>query len=100
MKESAGWSDQEALLFSMGFGIINPVFAFPAVWTIDKLGHCKLLLYTFQFMALLQGLMAIAFALKDGFTRRVLAIAGMYLFEIAYSPGEGPVPNVYSAGKS
>lgn len=26
-----------------------------------------------------------------------LAIAGMYLFGVAYSPGEGPVPFVYSA---
>ncbi len=99
MKENAGWSDQDALLLSMGFGIINFVFAFPAVWTIDKLGRRKLLLYTFPFMALFQGLMVIAFAMKDGVARRVLAIAGMYLFGIAYSPGEGPVPFVYSAGK-
>ena len=99
MKENAGWSDQNALLLSMGFGIINFVFAFPAVWTIDKLGRRKLLLYTFPFMALFQGLMVIAFALKDGVARRVLAIAGMYLFGIAYSPGEGPVPFVYSAGE-
>lgn len=36
----------------------------------------------------------------SGFTKTrqwPLAIIGMYLFGVAYSPGEGPVPFVYSA---
>jgi MFS family permease len=97
MRDNAGWSDNDALLLSMGFGIINFVFAIPAIWTIDTFGRRNLLLFTFPFMALFQGIMVIAFAFEDGAARRVLAIIGMYLFGIAYSPGEGPVPFVYSS---
>ena len=41
-----------ALLGSMGFGIINFVFALPAVRTIDTFGRRNLLLFTFPLMAL------------------------------------------------
>lgn len=100
MRDDAGWGDQDALLLSMGFGIINFLFAFPAVWTIDSFGRRNLLLFTFPFMALFQIFNAIAFALpKRSTAQQALAITGMYLFGIAYSPGEGPVPFVYSAGK-
>lgn len=97
MKDNAKWSEEQALLLSAGFGIINFVFAFPAVWTIDTFGRRNLLLFTFPFMALFQGIMVVAFAIPDGNARRILAIVGMYMFGIAYSPGEGPVPFVYSA---
>jgi MFS family permease len=97
MKDNANWSSESALLLSAGFGIINFVFAFPAIWTIDTFGRRNLLLFTFPLMALFQFIMVIAFAVPDGVARRALAIVGMYLFGIAYSPGEGPVPFVYSA---
>ncbi|KAF1927013.1 uncharacterized protein M421DRAFT_102106 [Didymella exigua CBS 183.55] len=97
MRDDAGWSANDALLLSMGFGIINFVFAIPAIWTIDTFGRRNLLLFTFPFMALFQGIMVVAFAIENGVTRRVLTIIGMYLFGIAYSPGEGPVPFVYSS---
>jgi hypothetical protein len=97
MKDKAGWSDKSALLLSAGFGIINFVFAFPAVWTIDTFGRRNLLLFTFPFMALFQFIMVVAVALPNGPSRQALIIVGMYLFGIAYSPGEGPVPFVYSA---
>jgi sugar porter (SP) family MFS transporter len=93
----AHWSNENALLLSAGFGIINFVFAFPAVWTIDTFGRRNLLLFTFPFMALFQFLMVVAVSLPNGNSRRALVIVGMYLFGIAYSPGEGPVPFVYSA---
>lgn len=49
-------------------------------------------------MALFQVIMVIAFALPNQSTaQHALVIIGMYLFGIAYSPGEGPVPFVYSA---
>lgn len=100
LKDDAKWEDRTALLLSMGFGIINFLFALPAVWTIDTFGRRNLLLFTFPFMALFQYFMVVAFALPTGSSaRQVLAIVGMYLFGIAYSPGEGPVPFVYSAGK-
>lgn len=97
MKVEAGWSPESSLLLSAGFGIINFLFAFPAVWTIDTFGRRNLLLFTFPFMALFQFIMVVAVALPDVTQKRALAIVGMYLFGIAYSPGEGPVPFVYSA---
>ena len=74
----------------MGVGIINFAFAVPAFFTIDRFGRRNLLLVTFPFLALFQLLSAIAF--KVGSKR--LIIAGLYLFAVAYSPGEGPVPFV------
>ncbi|KAF2814572.1 putative MFS myo-inositol transporter [Mytilinidion resinicola] len=94
---SAGFSSQNALLASMGFGIINFIFAIPAVWTIDSFGRRSLLLATFPFMALFQVFIAVGFLFKKGTAQTVLTITGMYLFSVAYSPGEGPVPFVYSA---
>ncbi|KAF2500921.1 hypothetical protein BU16DRAFT_185712 [Lophium mytilinum] len=93
---TAGFSAQNALLASMGFGVINFVFALPAVWTIDSFGRRSLLLATFPFMALFQVFIAVGFLFK-GTARTVLTLTGMYLFSVAYSPGEGPVPFVYSA---
>ena len=87
-----------ALLAGMGFGIINFVFALPAFWTIDSFGRRKLLLSTFPFMAASHVIIAIAFASTNpGEVQRALVLTGMYLFGIAYSPAEGPVPFVYAA---
>lgn len=81
----------------MGTGILNWVFAIPAIFTIDIWGRRNLLLFTFPFLA--------AFLLWTGFSfwaqgeqlRVGLVTTGMYLFEVFYSPGEGPVPFTYSA---
>lgn len=48
---NAGASTLGALLASFGFGIINFVFAFPAIFTIDTYGRRTLLLFTFPNMA-------------------------------------------------
>jgi hypothetical protein len=48
---NAGFSHSAALLASMGFGIINFLFALPAVYTIDSFGRRNLLLATFPLMA-------------------------------------------------
>ncbi|KAM0794140.1 hypothetical protein BDR22DRAFT_717331 [Usnea florida] len=90
---TARYPANQALLWSMGVGIINFAFAAPAFFTIDRFGRRNLLLVTFPFLALFQLLSAIAF--QVGSTR--LIIAGLYLFAVAYSPGEGSVPFVYSA---
>lgn len=74
----------------MGVGMINFAFAVPAFFTIDKFGRRNLLLLTFPFLALFQLFSAVAFITNN--TR--LVIAGLYLFAVAYSPGEGPVPFV------
>lgn len=48
--EAAGVSVTESLIASMGFGLVNFVFAFPALWTIDTFGRRTLLLFTFPQM--------------------------------------------------
>ncbi|GAO16223.1 hypothetical protein UVI_02000060 [Ustilaginoidea virens] len=95
---TAGASPLEALWATWGFGLINFLFAFPAVWTIDTFGRRSLLLFTFPQMAwtlLAAGLCT----LIPGTTGPHLAMvaAFVYLFAAFYSPGEGPVPFTYSA---
>lgn len=99
-KES-GISDYTALFASFGFGLINFIFAWPAVWTIDTFGRRALLLFTFpnMFWTLLAA--GLCFLIQPGVedsTARIAAVATfVYLFAAFYSPGEGPVPFMYSA---
>ena len=44
---NAGASERNALIASFGFGLVNFVFAGPAIWTIDTFGRRALLLFTF-----------------------------------------------------
>ncbi|CZR64566.1 related to myo-inositol transport protein ITR1 [Phialocephala subalpina] len=96
--ENSGFSAYQALWASWGFGLINFLFAFPAIWTIDTFGRRALLLFTFPNMAwslLAAGLCA----LIDVKLTAHLALVAMfiYIFAMFYSPGEGPVPFAYSA---
>lgn len=95
---NSGFSDFQALWASWGFGLINFLFAWPAIWTIDTFGRRSLLLFTFPNMAwslLTAGLCA----LISVHLKAHLALVAMfiYIFAIFYSPGEGPVPFAYSA---
>jgi MFS family permease len=95
---SSGFNQYQALWASWGFGLINFLFAFPALWTIDTFGRRALLLFTFPNMAwtlLTAGLCA----LIDVHYKIHLALVALfiYLFAMFYSPGEGPVPFAYSA---
>lgn len=121
---SAGFSQIAALSASLGFGVINWLFAIPAIYTIDTFGRRNLLLVTFPLMALFQLMTGFAFwipaktpassaasatgthdgggsgggSATHGADARTACVAlGMYLFGIVYSPGEGPVPFTYSA---
>jgi len=49
---NAGFSHSNALLVSLGTGVINWLFAIPAVYTIDTLGRRNILLATFPLMSL------------------------------------------------
>lgn len=93
---AAGANARDALLGSMGFGIINWLFALPAFYTIDVFGRRGLLLSTFPFMAIFHAVIAVAFLTTDASSdaQKTVVLIGMYLFAIAYSPGEGPVPFV------
>ena len=42
-----GFNEQPALAASLGFGVINWLFAIPGMYTIDTFGRRKLLLTTF-----------------------------------------------------
>jgi hypothetical protein len=50
--EEAGASSRKALLASWGFGLVNFVFAWPAIFTIDTYGRRSLLLFTVCFPCL------------------------------------------------
>lgn len=94
----SGFSDYQALWASFGFGLINFIFAFPALWTIDTFGRRALLLFTFPQMAwslLAAGLCALIDIHKTAHLATVAMF--IYIFAMFYSPGEGPVPFAYSA---
>lgn len=92
-------SQLAALSASLGFGVINWLFALPAVYTIDTFGRRNLLLVTFPLMSLFLFFTGFSFWIPESQEKARMAciILGMYLFGIAYAPGEGPVPYVYSA---
>lgn len=94
----AGASNFDALLASWGFGLVNFIFAFPAIWTIDTFGRRSLLLFTFPQMA--WTLLAAGLCTRipgPGGVHLALVALFVYLFAAFYSPGEGPVPFTYSA---
>lgn len=78
--------------------MVNFLFAWPAVWTIDTYGRRYLALFTFpnMFWPLLAAGMCF-FIPGDG-NARIGAIAlFIYVFDAFYSPGAGPIPFTYSA---
>ncbi|KAL2800999.1 hypothetical protein BJX66DRAFT_106323 [Aspergillus keveii] len=96
--QQANASYSESLWASWGFGLVNFVFAFPAVWTIDTFGRRSLLLFTFPQMA--WTLLAAGFSFYvPSESKAHLALIALFVFMFAafYSPGEGPVPFTYSA---
>jgi len=94
----AGASNTNALLASWGFGLVNFVFAWPAIWTIDTFGRRSLLLFTFPNMAWTLLAAGLCFLIpKSSSAHLGLVALFIYLFAAFYSPGEGPVPFTYSA---
>ncbi|KAH7321064.1 hypothetical protein B0I35DRAFT_477585 [Stachybotrys elegans] len=95
---NAGASDFEALLATWGFGLVNFIFAFPAIWTIDTFGRRSLLLFTFPQMTwtLLAAGLCTLIPGETGVHMGLVAFF-VYLFAAFYSPGEGPVPFTYAA---
>jgi len=94
----AGASQRASLIASFGFGLVNFVFAWPAIWTIDTFGRRSLLLFTFPQMA--WSLLAAGLCLlipKESKAHLGLVAMFIYIFAAFYSPGEGPVPFTYSA---
>ena len=82
----------------MGFGALNFLFAIPAFFTIDTYGRRNLLLSTFPIMALCLLFTGLSFIIPQESDAKITCVSlGIYLFTIAYSLGEGPVPFTYSA---
>ncbi|KAI4266793.1 MAG: hypothetical protein LQ337_008662 [Flavoplaca oasis] len=95
--QDSGFSRSNALLVSMGTGIVNWLFAIPAVYTIDTFGRRNLLLVTFPLMGIMLLVTGFSFFAPEGIGRLAGVATGIYLFMVVYSPGEGPVPFTYSA---
>ncbi|KAF1954160.1 MFS transporter [Byssothecium circinans] len=96
--KEGGATNKEALIASFGFGLVNFVFAWPAVWTIDTFGRRGLLLFTFpnMFWTLLAAGMCY-YIPQDSKAHLGLISMFVYLFGAFYSPGAGPVSFTYSA---
>lgn len=92
-----GVSEQMSLVCSLIFGIINFLFAIPAVYTIDTFGRRNLLLTTFPLMFLALLFTGWSFTISSDTIRIGCVATGIYLFTMVYSPGAGPVPFTYSA---
>ncbi|KAH7908396.1 hypothetical protein BJ138DRAFT_1115892 [Hygrophoropsis aurantiaca] len=93
----SGFSQVAALASSLGFGVLNWLFALPAVFTIDTFGRRNLLLFTFPLLAICLLITGFSFWCPTE-TGTVTGVSvGIYLFAVFYSPGEGPVPFTYSA---
>ncbi|KAL1850985.1 hypothetical protein Daus18300_012719 [Diaporthe australafricana] len=96
--EDAGATQYQALTFSLIFGAVNFLFAFPALKTIDTFGRRSLLLFTFPQMTWTLLAAGLCTLIPEGNSARTGLVAlFVYLFAAFYSPGEGPVPFTYSA---
>lgn len=93
----ANFTRSNALLVSLGTGIVNWLFAIPAIYTIDTFGRRNLLLTTFPLMGIMLLFTGFSFFIQTDQARTACVATGIYLFMVVYSPGEGPVPFTYSA---
>ncbi|KAK3684387.1 hypothetical protein LTR37_020322 [Vermiconidia calcicola] len=100
---NAGFDRSNALLVSLGTGVVNWLFAIPAVYTIDTFGRRNLLLVTFPLMSLMLLFGGFSFFIPNAPNEEPsqaqlgCVATAIYLFMVVYSPGEGPVPFTYSA---
>jgi MFS family permease len=76
----ARYTPEQALLASWGFGLVNWLFAFPAVWTIDTFGRRNLLLFTFPNMAWTLLAAGFCFFIQDSKAQIILVALFVFLF--------------------
>lgn len=90
----AGATPFHALLASFGFGLVNFIFAWPAIWTIDTFGRRSLLLFTFPQMAWTLLAAGMCFFIGGQFNpdppKAHLGLIALFIFLFAafYSPGK------------
>ncbi|KAJ4322469.1 hypothetical protein N0V84_004825 [Fusarium piperis] len=96
-----GYTDDQALFASLGYGAIQVVFTIPTLFLIDTKGRRTLTLATFPMMcifllagglSLLNNSESVSQAARIG-----PVVLFVYLFTIMYCLGEGPVAFQYSA---
>jgi len=95
-----GYTADQALYASLGYGAIQVVFTIPTLFLIDTKGRRTLCMWTFPLMCIF--LLAAGLSLLQPETASRGAQIGpvvlfVYLFTICYSLGEGPVAFQYSA---
>lgn len=93
----SGATEIAALGASLGWGSVNWLMGFPAIWTIDKIGRRGLLLIGFPLMSIFLFWTGFSFYIQDQTARIAMVALGTYLHCCAYSPTEGPVPFTYSS---
>lgn len=92
-------SQLRALWGSWGFGLINFLFTFPALWSIDRLGRRTLMLLTLPNLFWTLLVVGLCF-LINGHSKSVelgLVLAFVYIYTACYSVGMGPIAFCYSA---
>ncbi|KAI9753809.1 MAG: ATP synthase F0 subcomplex subunit OSCP atp5 [Chaenotheca gracillima] len=92
-----GVSAQTAVYASFGAGALNFIFALPAIKYIDTYGRRKLLMWSLLSMAVFLLWTGFSFYATGSKLRLALVAVGMYMYEVSYSPGQGPVPFVYAS---
>ncbi|KAF1844090.1 MFS transporter [Cucurbitaria berberidis CBS 394.84] len=94
-----GYTKEQALYASLGYGAIQVVATIPTLFLIDTKGRRTLTLATFPFMCLFLLAGGLSLLKTDGSRGEKIGpvVLFIYLFTIAYSLGEGPVAFQYSA---
>ncbi len=86
-----------ALGASLGFGALNWIFGFPAIWSIDRWGRRNLALFGFPTMSLSLFFAAFSFLIPEPTAKLACVALGIYLHCCFYSPTLGPIPFTVSA---
>ena len=96
---NAGYSSDQALFASLGYGAIQVVSTIPTLFLIDTKGRRRLCLITFPLMCtfLLAAGLSLLNPTSDGPAKIGPVVLFVYLFTICYGLGEGPVAFQYSA---
>ncbi|KAK7028776.1 facilitated glucose transporter [Favolaschia claudopus] len=94
-----GYTADQALYASLGYGALQFVFTIPTVFLIDTKGRRTLTLMTFPLMFLFLLAAGLSLLKTTGTQGERLGplVLFVYLFTIMYSLGEGPVAFQYSA---
>ncbi|WVQ69896.1 uncharacterized protein L199_008119 [Kwoniella botswanensis] len=94
-----GYTDDQALFASLGYGAVQVIFTIPTLFLIDTVGRRRLCLITFPLMCifLLAAGLSVLKTSGSQASRVGPVVLFVYLFTICYSLGEGPVAFQYSA---